>query len=62
MVYLSSSRISRDILECLVLLLQNKNKKFTLCTKAGGKRAPEGKIKPSHKCIAIDLEMKIRMI
>jgi hypothetical protein len=28
----------------------------------GGKCAPEGKSKPSHKCTAIDLELKITMI
>jgi hypothetical protein len=29
---------------------------------AGGMQAPEGKSEPSNKRIAIDLEMKIRMV
>jgi hypothetical protein len=29
---------------------------------ASGKHAPEGKSRSSHECIAIDLEMKMRMI
>jgi hypothetical protein len=40
-------------------LLQNI---FIFSTMAAGKRAPEGKSEPSHKCIAIDLDVKMRLI
>jgi hypothetical protein len=40
-------------------LLQNI---FIFRTMTAGKSAPERKSEPSHKCTAIDLEMKMRLI
>jgi hypothetical protein len=46
-------------LQCLFSLVKNN---FIFCSTAGGKRVPKGYSEPSCKYIAIDLEMKIRMV